>query len=125
MKRKKIETSIEAFRSLKSEEMQKTYLDIIWALSVLKTGTFENIATFLKCSPGKIWRRLGELESKYKLIHRPGEKKPLKSGRNGYVWALNADTPIAERPLPGRTISDYSKAINQPPPSKNVVNRLF
>lgn len=125
MGRKNIETSIEAFHSLKSEEMRKTYLDIIWALSVIKTGTFENIATFLKCSPGKIWRRLGELESKYNLIHRPGEKKPLKSGRNGFVWKLNSDTPIVERPIPGKTVSDYSKAFNQPAPSNSIVQTLF
>lgn len=124
--RQKIETSIEAFQSLQDSEVKQTYLDIIWALSVIKSGTFEDIAKFLKCKPDKIWRRLGEIGGKkYDLIHRPGEKKVLKSGRKGFVWALNDNTPIPTKSIPGSSIADFSRAINQVKPSAHIQDSLF
>lgn len=120
------QTSIDAFRSLKEGEVKQTYSDIIWALSVIKKGTFEDIAKFLKCKPDRIWKRLGELAGKkYDLIERPGERKPLKSGRSGYVWVLKSGTPIIERPIPGKSIADFSRVFNQPAISKPVTERLF
>jgi len=124
--RKLPETSIEAFQSLQDSEVKKTYLDIIWALSVIKQGTYEDISRFLKCKPDKIWKRLNEIGGKkYNLIHRPGEKRALKSGRKGYVWALNQDTPVPTKTIPGKSIADFSRAINQVKPSSNTIERLF
>lgn len=128
-KRKLPDTSLEAFRALQSEEMIKTYNDILATLSVLGESTFEEIAKFLKCKPDKIWRRMSELHEKYKLIHRPGTKRVLKSGRKGYTWKLNPEVePLiatVDRILPGKTVSEYSKAFNQPVLSNNTIERLF
>lgn len=108
------QTSIDAFNSLKEGEVKQTYSDIIWALSVIKKGTFEDIAKFLKCKPDRIWKRLDELGAKkYDLITRSGERKKLKSGRSGFVWSLKPDTPIIERPIPGKSVQDFSRSINQ------------
>jgi len=121
----KAQTSIDAFRSLKDSEVKKTYNDILWALSVIEKGTSEDIAKFLKCKPDKIWKRLSDLNDKYKLIYRPGERKMLKSGRSGFVWKLMPDTPIIERPIPGKSIADFSKALIQPKQSSRTQESLF
>lgn len=129
MGRKNPETSLAAFKSLQSEEMIKTYNDILAALSILGEGTTEEVAKVMKCHPGKVWRRFSELHEKYKLIHRPGTQRVLKSGRKGYTWKLNPEVePLittVERILPGKSVSDYSKAFNQPAPSNNTIERLF
>lgn len=121
------QTSIDAFRSLEDGELKKTYNDILWALSKIKKGTFEDISKYLKCTPDKIWKRLSELGGgRFDLIHKTGETAKLKSGRSGQVWELNIDTPVIEKLLPGRTVVDFSKAIlNQPKPNQQVVEKLF
>lgn len=128
-KRKLPETSLAAFKSLQSEEMIKTYNDILAALSVLGEGTTEDVAKLMKCHPSKVWRRFSELHEKFKLIHRPGTQRVLKSGRKGYTWKLNPEVePLiatVDRVLPGKTVSDYSKAFNQPVLSKIVQQQLF
>ena len=43
MRRKNPDTSLAAFKSLQSEEMIKTYNDILAALSVLGEGTTEEV----------------------------------------------------------------------------------
>ena len=83
----------------------------------------------MKCHPRKVWRRFSELHEKFKLIHRPGTQRVLKSGRKGYTWKLNPEVePLittVDRILPGKPIQDISRAINQPAPSKSVVQTLF
>lgn len=115
-KRVNPDTSISAFKSLQPGEVRDTYEGILNALYIIKEGHFEDIAKQMKCSPGKVWRRLGELDRKYNLIHRPGNKKPLKSGRNGYTWKINSEFEnqiVVERLLPGNTVSDHAKAIKK------------
>lgn len=95
--RKNPETSNEAYRSLKVEDLNEIYRLIIGALNVLGKGTFEDIAAYLKKEPAKIWKRMSELE-RMTITYRPGTKKLLKSGRNGYEWMLtNAATQKTEK----------------------------
>lgn len=129
MGKKYIETSIEAFKSLQSKDLEQTYIGILSALSVIKVGTFEDIAKQMKAKPDKIWKRLSELHEKYMMIYRPGDKKTLKSGRGGFVWSL---TDLGQETigssvytLPGKTIADYSRAFNQPKQSAHSIERLF
>lgn len=107
------ETSIEAFNSLRSEDMIKTYNNILYSLSILKEATYEEMASFLKCEPGKIWRRLSELHEKYHLIYRPGNKRKLKSNRPSYTWKLsNPDMEnivVTERFPKGKASHEYAK----------------
>lgn len=119
MKRKNPETSTEAYKSLDPRELRETYRQILYALDNLGSGTFEDIAAFLKVSPQKIWKRLSEL-GKMELIYRPGEKKLLKSGKQGYTWMKGSpsktDTQAAEsnpyrKGQPAST--DFSKQLIQ------------
>lgn len=119
------QTSIDAFRSLKDGEIKQRYNDILWALSVIKEGTFQDISKFLKCGDDKIWKRMSELRDRFGLIHETGRTKKLKSGRFGTIWSLNPDTPVIERPIPGKTIADFSRAINQVKPSQRTTESLF
>lgn len=86
-KRERIDTSIEAYHSLDVNQLNKTYKTIIETLSKIGEGTFEDIAATAKEDKAKIWKRLSELE-RMQVVYRPGEKKVLKSGRNGYVWMI-------------------------------------
>ena len=109
------ETSREAYKSLDPNKLNQTYRDILFALSKLGEGTYEDVSCFLKCNPSKVWKRLSELH-KAELIYRPGNKRLLRSGRNGFTWMLSSSitpkTQTSERALKGKTISDYSKSIS-------------
>lgn len=109
------ETSKEAFKSLNPDDLIEIYRNILKALGALNKGTFEEIAAYLKVDKSRVWKRLSEME-RMELIYRPGTKKLLKSGRNGYEWALRSTyipkTDAAEKSLKGTTVSDYSKKIN-------------
>jgi len=113
-KDKKPATSIEAFRSLDPAKISEIHKRILAGLSALGSGTYEDLAVYLRLEPQRVWRRLSELH-KAGLIHRTGERKVLRSGRQGFVWREGAETtpPIIEKSLPGPSISDFSKAIQQ------------
>lgn len=114
-KRKNPETSNEAYRSLKVVKVNETYQKILFALAIIKEGTFEDIARQANEEEDVIWKRLSELHDAGK-IYRPGNKRPLKSGRQGYTWMLVtkgvAPTKVTERSMPGKSISEYSKGIS-------------
>lgn len=96
------DTSKAAFKSLIPEKIGEIYLVIMGALFVLKRATFEDIARHLKIDKDRVWRRLSEME-RLQLIQRPGTKKKLSSGREGYEWELT---------LKGQpTIQDHSRNI--------------
>lgn len=127
-KRKVTETSLDAFRQLTADKLRDDYKKILTTLSVIGESTSEQIATKMKVKPDKVWKRLSELRDK-ELIHKPGTRKPLKSGCNGFCWALTekgkALVSSSELLLPGKPIQDFSRELNQPIPSQNTINRLF
>lgn len=114
-KRKNPDTSIDAKNSLDPEDIAAIYRKIMISLAALGRGTFEDIAAHCKEPRERIWKRLSELH-KDGVIYRTEFKKVLKSGRKGYCWALsNEHTPKTiheEKVLKGKSISDYSKSIN-------------
>ena len=125
--RKNPETSNEAFRSLDSIKINEIHKKILAALEVLNVGTYEDLSDYLHLEPQRVWRRLSELD-KAKLIHRPGDRKMMKSGRQGMVWKLGpSPEPIKkrERVMKGKTVQDFSCAINQVPISKPLQQKLF
>jgi len=96
MKRKQPETSREAYLALTNEKLSKDYSDIIEALKVIGTGTYEEIALFYgwqdinKCS-----RRLKELELKG-LLFKTGTKRLTKRNRSAFVYQLTGSQPKTE-----------------------------
>ena len=108
------ETSREAYHSLNPANILEVHHRIMDALRILGNGTFEDIARQAKLEPQRVWRRLSEL-LKVDIVYRPGTKKPLRSGRNGFIWALTKPgeptAPVTERVMKGKTIADYSKKL--------------
>lgn len=121
-------TSRDAFHSLDPAKINEIHKKILAALEVLGVGTFEDVAEYLHLDRERIWRRMAELGSAH-LIHRPGERKIMKSGRQGMVWKLG-DHPDAvakkKRIKKEKTVADYSRAIlNQVKPSEKIQQTLF
>jgi predicted transcriptional regulator len=109
------ETSKEAYKSLDPARLRESYKKILLALSELGSGTFEDISKKMKVDKSVVWKRLSELHQ-MELIYRPGEKKLLKSGRNGYVWSLTTKgmpkTENEMKALKGKpTVADHSRQI--------------
>lgn len=112
--RKVAETSLEAYRSLDPNKLTEIYKQILFALSQIGEGTYEDVSVFLKIEKSRVWKRISEL-LKAGLIYRPGNKKALSSGRAGFTYRL-ADTEMAnvqasEKVLSGLSISDFSRNI--------------
>jgi len=131
MSRKIPETSEAAHRSLDPTQLSETRRKILYALSQLFEGTFEDIAVYLKVEKSTIWKRLSEL-AKDGLIYRTGNKKALRSGRAGYTWRLTdktlPKTTTAEKMLKGPGIAHYSRkihAIAKDAPNKFMPLELF
>jgi len=78
-------TSKEAYHSLDPEKIRDIYKRILWALSQIGEGTWEDISRCLKERDSKIWRRLSEMQ-RMDLIYRTENKKMLSSGCRGYTW---------------------------------------
>jgi predicted transcriptional regulator len=114
-KRKVPETSVEAWKSIDPTQLAQIYCGILYALGIMYKGTFEEIAAHMKVDKSKVWKRMSELE-KMKLVYRPGSKKMLKSGRQGYEWALTSQvtpkTDKEQKALKGKlTVQDHSRNI--------------
>lgn len=113
-KRKSVETSLEAYASLNPVNILEVHLRIMDALRIIGSGTYEDIARQAKLEPQRVWKRLSEC-LKAGVVYRPGTKKLLKSGRNGFVWALtdpNSPPSIVTEKFPsGKSSNDYAKQI--------------
>lgn len=127
--RQKIQTSVDAYKSLVPEQLTDTYKGIIAALKTINEGTFEDISAVMKVDKSVVWKRLSELAS-MQIIYRPGNKRMLKSGRNGYTWMLcNPDKTEKDVKFSREAISKtkpiehYAKNINQI--SKTVQTDMF
>lgn len=116
-KKKLPETSLEAYKSLDPTQLIEIYRQIIWGLSQIGEGTFEEIAAAIKLPRERVWKRMTDLE-KMGLAYRPGNKRLLKSGRNGFTWMLTQEgvpkTTVTEKSLKGKSVSDYSKELTKP-----------
>ena len=128
MGRKNPSTSIDAYKQLTPEKLRKDYQGVINALAVIQIGNSEEIAKQMKVSSDKARKRLSELEG-MGLIFKPGVKHKMKSGSMGFAYQLTElgkeKVSIVASITPGKTVSDYSKAFNQPALSNNTIERLF
>lgn len=137
-KRKNPETSKAAYKSLDPDHLNDTYKNILWALGELGEGHFEDIAKKCGVNASTIWKRLSELAAAG-LIYRPGNKKKLKSGREGYTWmltgAVTKEMQKRERALGGESLADHSRKIvtivreherkTKKPQQPEYTNKLF
>jgi len=116
MKRKNPETSVAAYKSLDPLQLAEIYQKILWGIGQLGECTFEELAKGISLPKERVWKRLSELE-RNNLIYRPGNKRPLASGRLGFTWKLvkeNESTdPVTEQSPTGPTVSDYSRNIHK------------
>lgn len=114
-KRKIIETSQEAYKSLQPDQIREIYSKVIEALKVLGMASTEQISEYTTIPHPRIHKRVSEME-KLEMIYRPGIKVPTKAGRSAYQWTLRNNQPIVERKpekaLPGKPVHEYAKSIN-------------
>lgn len=113
-KKKQPETSTAAYKSLDPDKLNERYTKILAALGRIKEGTFEQIAKEAKLEDKVVWKRLSEL-AKAGLIYRPGNKRKLKSKREGFTWmltgAVTEEMQNRERALGGKSVGEISKEI--------------
>lgn len=115
------QTSLDAYASLKPEQMRTIYRKIIEALKVIGQGTSQQISAYLTLDDEVVRKRLSELK-KMGILYKPGHKVPTKKGCDAYVWQIckaGAKTDLQNKLIPGPTIQDYSKTIQQ------IQNNLF
>ncbi len=93
------QTSLDAYHSLKPEQVRDIYVRIKHALSLLKLANTEAIAEQLKMPHPQIHKRVSEME-RLEMIYKPGSKSVMKSGRMGFNWALRGIElpPVVEQP---------------------------
>lgn len=110
-KRKLPDTSVDAYNSLDQSQLAEIYQNILFTLRAIQKGTFQDISGFMMVEDARVWKRLAELE-KMGFIHRPGTKKKLRSGREGYEWALTlkGSPTIQEH---SRQIQSIAAKVNQ------------
>jgi len=85
--KKQPKTSLDAYQSIESRQLNETYQSILSALEVLKSASAEQIAIYLGKEHEQINRRVSELEKQNK-IYRNGKQALTKKGRLAYCWAL-------------------------------------
>jgi DNA-binding Lrp family transcriptional regulator len=124
MKKKLPATSIEAYQSLNLQDMRQVYAKILSALAVIGEGTFEDIAKQAKMDKDKIWKRLSEL-ARDKKIHRPGNRKVLSSGRQGYTWVLTVESKIANMSTQEFLDAYLDGKLDPKEPAKVIQKELF
>jgi predicted transcriptional regulator len=109
-KRKNPSTSIDAYRSLDTESLRDIYKKILWGLSQIGEGTYEDIALAIREKEQRVWKRLKEM-SDMGLIYRT-EKKTLSSGRQGYKWkaTLKGSPTVQDH---SREIQSIAKQVKQ------------
>src|SRR4051812_29735498 len=115
-KRKSIETSLEAYRSLDPIRLSQLQQDIVRAVTALGEANYEAIASFLMLKPEKVWKRLSETERKG-LIYKPGNKIFTKNGCWSYTYkatqAGQSSELVTERFPVGKSSNEYAKQIIQ------------
>jgi len=114
-----VETSKAAFRSLKVEELNETYRQILDALREINEGTFEDLAAYMRVDKSRVWKRLSELD-RMELIYRSGNKRMLKSGRMGFTWMLrnpvktdNKAREVAYKPIEPSIVKSSINVLRQ------------
>lgn len=122
-------TSREAKKSLSPDWISQTENKILETLSRIGQGHYEDVAFAAGLKPDQVWKRLSDLHKKGKII-RTGERKMLSSKRMGFVWTLKTEGKVDQvetrkRLKKSPTVQDFSRALQQPLPYKNIQTALF
>jgi hypothetical protein len=127
-KRNNPSTSTDAYKSLQPEKIAAMYVKIVEALTKIGPSTYEQLADYMGEKPERVWKRLSEA-GRFNLIHRPGKRKTMRSGRQGFVWSVGPSTETIQREqkvMKGKTVADHSRAIKKlSQPILNQPERLF
>lgn len=126
-KRTKISTSQDAYKSLDPEKIRAMYAKIVKALEIIGPATYEELAVYMREKPERVWKRMDECR-KLGLCHRPGARKIMSSGRQGFLWQAGPEpepTKKKERVMKGPSVQQFAKAILQPKPSPITIEILF
>jgi uncharacterized protein YehS (DUF1456 family) len=86
-KKKQIDTSLAAFRSLDVDQVQDLKNKIIDALNVLGKASSEELAIYLKKAKDSVWKRCSDLKNDGK-IYASDFKVKTKRGREARQWML-------------------------------------
>lgn len=122
MKRNTPSTSHDAYAKAKPM-IESHYAKIMDALKVMKSGTAEQIAIYLKMDHSQINRRVSEME-KLQLIYKPGIKKKTKTGREAFVWCIVGTQYVETENLYAsgqKTSTDYSKELIRSTSKKHIM----
>jgi predicted transcriptional regulator len=120
-------TSLDAYKKAVPEMLSEHYSKIISGLRKLKAATYEEIAAHLTLDKAQVGRRLSELE-RLEIIHKPGVKKPTRSGRSAYVYQLVPRMLEPEKQTAEEFFSDFQDGLYEEPaaqPKKLVQKELF
>ena len=126
-KRNNPQTSTDAYKSLDPNNIREMYKKIVSAITDIGPSTYEQIAVHLNEKPERVWKRLSEM-GQINLIHRPGDRRIMASGRCGFVWAIGPSpetTTKKKMVMKGPAVQDFSRAINQVKQSIHTQDQLF
>lgn len=88
MQRNNPDTSISAYKELKSSDQQKQhYKKILEALEKIGSGIYEKIAIVSGLEKHQVHRRLSEMERQL-LVYKTKEKQPTSNNRKAYVYKI-------------------------------------
>lgn len=111
-------TSLDAYKSQDPTHISKQYDGIVSALTVLKSASAEQIASYLKMQHVQINRRMSEME-RLQMVWKPGGRVPTVTGRSAFAWQLTSEakpipTEIVKEPkFRSKSIAEHSKAIQK------------
>jgi hypothetical protein len=86
-KKKQIDTSLAAFRSLDVDQVEDLKSKILDALNLLGKASSEELATYLKKAKDSTWKRCSDLKNEGK-IYASDFKVKTKRGREARQWML-------------------------------------
>jgi len=114
-KRKRIDTSIAAFRSLDQSKVEIIKGKIMEALKVLGRGSSEQLADYLGMDYDSVWKRCSDLKND-KKIFASDSKVLTRKKRFARQWMICdgslPKTEKSQKELKGqKSISDFSKEI--------------
>lgn len=128
-KRVNPQTSFDAYHGLDPNKLSETFVAIVESLKIIKEGNYQDIAEHSGMPEARIWKRISDLlKPEYNLIHDTGKTKKTTHGNKSRIYALGpsvAEVEHKKRVLKGKTVADFSRALNQPKPNKSVTKSLF
>lgn len=107
-------TSLQAYDSVKASDMREGhYMKIKKALEHIVWGNYEQIADAADLEKHQVNRRLSEM-FRLEMVFKAGYTLPTSTGRQAEVYQLvKPEAETENKPIEGKTITDFSKALVQ------------